>query len=72
MQVYIQAKSKAEVNRKLKEGTPVIAAEITMFNTQTHYFEDLPQGTTVKIYEKMVGGNPYAKSYGVVKGGKLA
>ena len=72
MQVYIQAKSKAEVNRKLAEGKTVSATEISMFGTTGHYFEDLPQGTTVKIFEKYVGGNPYAKAYGTVKAGKLA
>ena len=71
MQVYIQAKSKVEVNQKLAEGKTVTATEYDMFNTLTHNFNELPEGTTVKIFEKYVGGNPFAKSYGVVKGGKI-
>ena len=71
MQVYINAKSKKAVNDSLIHGETVRAVEIGMFGSNTFDFHDLPNGTTVKIYEKMIGGNPYAKAYGVVKNGKL-
>ncbi len=72
MQVYIQGKSKAQINRDLKAGKPVVAKEISMFNTENHAFENLPDGTVVKVFENYVGGQPYAKSYGQVKNGKIS
>lgn len=71
MQVYINAKSKKAVNNDLMAGATVRAVEISMFGSKTFNFDELPNGTVVKIYEKLVGGQPYAKSYGVVKNGKL-
>lgn len=72
MQVYINAKSKAEVNRSLKEGKTVFAKEIKLGSVHDYTFDQLPNGTTVKIYEKYIGGSPFAKSYGIVKNGKLS
>jgi hypothetical protein len=72
MQVYINAKSKASVNRDLKEGKTVFAKEIKLGGVIDYTFDQLPNGTTVKIYEKCIGGNPYAKAYGFVKNGKLS
>jgi hypothetical protein len=71
MQVYIQAKSKAAINRDLKEGKPVTAMEYG-FAVTHHEFKDLPDGTVVKVFEKVIGGNPYAKAYGQVKNGKVS
>lgn len=71
MQVYIHAKSKAEVNRKLADGTPVFATEIKLGSVTEFNFSQLPDGTVVKIYDKIVCGSPYAKAYGNKKGNKL-
>ena len=71
MQVYIKANSKKAVNNDLIAGVTVNAEEISMFGTTSFEFSELPNGTTVKIYDKLVGGQPYAKSYGMVKNGKL-
>ena len=71
MQVYIEGKSKAQINRDLVDGKPIVGTEITMFATTEYPFESLPDGTVVKVFEKYVGGNPYAKAYGQKKGMKL-
>ena len=67
MQVYIKGKSKAEINRRLQSGVSVMCMEFGMGRTEHHRFKDLPVGTTIKVFEKTVGGQPYAKSYGVKK-----
>ena len=64
MQVYIKAKSKKEVNEKLTNGLEVTAIEYNLFNTNYYQLTELPTGTVVKIFDKVVGGSPYAKSYG--------
>ena len=69
MKVYIQAPSKKSINESLANGEPVPAWEFNIFNPNGqyitgHHLNDLQTGTTVSIYEKIVGGNPYAKSYG--------
>jgi hypothetical protein len=65
MQVYIKAASKKALNEKLALNERIGATEYDMFSTNNCILNDLPTGTVVKVYDKMVGGNPYAKSYGV-------
>jgi len=65
MQVYIKAKSKKEVNEMLTSGLEVTVIEYSLFNTNYYQLTELPTGTVVKIFDKVVGGSPYAKSYGV-------
>ena len=65
MQVYIKAKSKKEVNEMLTNGLDVTAIEYILFNTNYYQLTELSTGTVVKIFDKVVGGSPYAKSYGV-------
>jgi hypothetical protein len=65
MQVYVKGASKKALNEKLALGQGIGATEYDMFSTNSCILNDLPTGTVVKVYEKMVGGNPYAKSYGV-------
>jgi hypothetical protein len=69
--VYIKGNSKAAINRDLEAGKAITATEYS-FGIMTHDFADLPEGTCVKVYSKMIGGNPYAKSYGTVKKGRLS
>ena len=65
MTIYIQAKSKKELNEKLAKGEKIQGTEYDMFSTNHCTLNELPTGTVVKVFEKYVGGNPYAKSYGV-------
>ena len=64
MQVYIKAKSKKEVNEMLTSGLEVTVIEYSLFNTNYYQLTELPTGTVVKIFDKVVGGSSYAKSYG--------
>jgi len=72
MTVYIKGKSKAAINRSLQAGEPVNAIQYDRCSVTTHKFQNLPDGTVVKVFEKIIGGSPYAKSYGTVKNGKLS
>jgi len=70
MKVYVQAKSKKAVNELLEKGEQVKGVEYNMFNPNgqymtDHILNDLPTGTAVSIFEKMVQGSPYAKAYGI-------
>lgn len=65
--VYVRAKSKADLNRKLAANMPLGAGEAieyTPYTEQRFALRDLPHGTVIKIYDKFVGGRPYAKAYG--------
>lgn len=66
MQVYVKAKSKKEINEKMAAGIAVRYLEYKMLDCNEGVVADLPLGAVVKIYDKMVGGNPYAKAYGNV------
>jgi len=67
MDLYIQAKSKKEINNRLNSGESVYGTNYSMFGGGgTHKLDsDLPTGTVIKVYEKTVNGSPYAKSYGI-------
>lgn len=66
MTLYVQAKSKKEINERLATGKPVLGDSYGMFGNEGCYALDskLPNGTVIKVYEKFVGGSPYAKTYG--------
>ena len=66
MKIYVQAKSKADINRRLASGETFTGTNYSMFGGGGEYElnSDLPDGTVVAVYEKMVNGNPYAKSWG--------
>jgi len=68
MKVYIKAKSKKEINEWCKSGVAIEATEYNAFNPNgyetQHILENLPTGTTVSVFSKFVGGQPYAKAYG--------
>lgn len=74
MQVYVQAKSKKEINERLAAGETVYAEEYSLAGARTIPLKDCPEGTAVKIFDKYVQGNPYAKAYGTwsPKKGKVA
>ena len=66
MQVYIQAKSKKIINTALSLGATLEGVEYSMFATKAHDVASLPVGTVVKIFDRYVGGSPYAKAYGTI------
>lgn len=64
--VYIRAKSKRDINAALDSDVIVYCTEYRMGDTLRLLVKDLPVGTVVKVYNRVIGGNPYAKSYGNV------
>lgn len=69
---YIQAKSKKAVKDSLSNGEKVLCLSFGfMSQTQTYIFQDIPNGSVIKIFDKFVSGSPYAKAYGNKKNGKL-
>lgn len=72
MTVYIKGKSKAAINRAIVAGDKVVGTEYNLGSVTHHTFNKIPDGTVVKVYDKFVGGSPFAKSYGQVKNGKIS
>lgn len=72
MKVYVNAKSKKALNESLAKGDRVIGMNYSLFGGGgTYNVHELPDGTTVSIFEKRApDGQPIAKSYGVMKKGK--
>jgi hypothetical protein len=73
MDIYVQSKSKKAINEKLANNEIVSGYHWSILGGG-HYFEldeKLPVGTVIKVYEKLINGNPYAKSYGVWDGKKV-
>ena len=70
MTVYIRDTSKAAINRRDPRHVPYVSYSY-MGEDKTGFLADLPAGTVVKVYEKTVHGNPYAKSYGQWDGKKV-
>jgi hypothetical protein len=74
MTIYVQAKSKKAINEALSEGKPVIGFNPSAFGSGGQYFlrkGSVPEGTVIKVYEKLVGGSPYVKAYGTWDGDKV-
>lgn len=73
MEIYVNAKSKKAINDMLVEGKTVSGYNYSMFGGGGSYVlsSALPVGTVIKVYEKMVGGSPYAKAYGTWDGNKV-
>lgn len=63
--VYVQSKSKKLINESLKQGKDIETIEFKITSTISNYLSKYPSGTVVKIYEKVIYGNPLAKSYAV-------
>ena len=71
MKVYVQAKSKKQINEWIQSGTEIEAVEYSMQNHMNggdyetyHNLVDTPDGTVVAVFDKYVGGNPYSKAWG--------
>jgi hypothetical protein len=75
MKVYVQAKSKKQVNELLAAGEQIGAVEYNAFNPNGyvthHILNELEDGAAVSIFEKYVGGQPYAKAYGTFDRNKM-
>jgi len=66
MKLYVQAKSKADINRRLQAGETFTGINYSMFDGGGVYElnSELQSGTIVAVYEKTINGSPYAKAWG--------
>jgi hypothetical protein len=66
MTIYVQAKSKAEINRRLEEGHTVVGTEYKLRDERRIPLgEAVPDGTVIKVFRKYDPfGTPYAQAYG--------
>lgn len=65
MQLYVKAKSKKELNERLRNGEQVHGVHYTPWGETKHELgPNLENGTVIKVYDRVVGGSPYAKAYG--------
>ena len=73
MKVYVEAKSKAALIRRLAAGEEISGYNYSMFGGGGHYMLDdtLEDGTIIAIYSQMAQGNPVAKSWGTWTNGVL-
>jgi len=73
MKIYVEAKSKADLNRRLQAGEEVYGKNYSIFGGGGYYNlnKHLPEGTLITIYSQMSGGNPVGKSYGQWKNGRV-
>jgi hypothetical protein len=63
--LYVKAKSKKAINESLASGFEVYGDHYTLEGGRNVWLDEkLPSGTVIKVYEKTVGGSPYAKAYG--------
>ena len=73
MKIYVEAKSRASLNRRLDRGEHIIGENYSMWRSddepQFPALDDtLPVGTVIAIYSQMSFGNPVAKSWGTWNG----
>lgn len=66
MKLYVRAKSKKALNEVLAEGKAITGTNHSIFGDGGDYALDdkLADKTVIAIYDKTVGGSPYAKTYG--------
>ena len=74
MKIYVEARSKASLIRRLKSGEEVVGENYSMFGGGGFYHLDtnLENGTVIAIFSEMQGGNPVGKSWGTWTDGKLS
>lgn len=72
MQLYVFAKSKRALNERLAAGQEIYGTEYRMGEKETFLLggEGLQtckarDGCVIKIYDRVISGNPYAKDYGI-------
>ena len=73
MKVYVEAKSKAALIRRLTTGEEISGYNYSIFGGGGHYMLDdtLEDGTIIAIYSQMSQGSPVAKSWGTWTNGVL-
>lgn len=71
MSTYYIHGSKASTKDAIRNGVPVYGENFSLFGGERLPWEKIPNGSVIKFYTKMIGGSPYAKSYGQKKDGKL-
>lgn len=64
MKVYIKAKSKKALNERIANGETIQGVSYNPWGGELHLLSDLPTGTVVAVFEKLVSGTPYAKAWG--------
>ena len=69
MKIYVEAKSRASLNRRLDRGEEIIGQNYSMWRKDDEpqfpvLDNTLPVGTVIAIYSQMSMGNPVAKSWG--------
>jgi len=65
MTVYVQVKSKKELNKRLADGQTVVGTQHFMGSEVAWPLSEImPDGTVIKCFTKVVDGSPWAKSYG--------
>ncbi len=62
--IYVKAKSKKELNERLANDEQVMGTIHSMGTQEVKLLSHANDGDVIKIYEKFVGGSPYAKAYG--------
>lgn len=71
MQLYVQAKSKKDLNTRLANGERIYGIQYGFQGNADYRLDDLlPSGTVIKIWEKAVDGTPITKAYGTWDGPK--
>lgn len=72
MTIYIKANSKKAINEALSNNETITGTNHSIFGGGGDYsLTECPTGTTIKVYDKLVGGSPYAKAYGTWNGTKV-
>lgn len=74
MKLYVHAKSKKALNERLAAGESIIGENHASHFGGEPLYEldvDVPNGTTIAIFDKTVGGTPVAKSWGTWNATKL-
>ncbi len=66
MKLYVKAASKKALNERIARGDLPWGKNYSVFGDGGDYPLDgnLPDGTTIAIFERVIGGNPVANSWG--------
>jgi len=64
MKVYIRAESKKSLNERIKAGENVGGVSYNPWGGEYHELKSLPEGTVIAVFNKVVSGTPYAKTWG--------
>ena len=67
MKLYVRAKSKAELNRRLRSETLISGLDYSLLRDGIEFTlgADVPDGTQIALYTKIQNGFPYAHSFWV-------